>query len=153
MANLPPTWVIHIATRRPAHNAPIHRYFLYGFLQKDTKSMWIGVLWAGLRAAMWITHVGGKCRHGLLEKSLRLLCQKVWAPSTCLCCFIGQNVAIWNLQFFKAVCDFIPRCLCTFPAKPVVRGVINHCRLQFENAALAIASFFGTLSSGVRGHF
>ena len=32
--------------------------------------MWIGVLWAGLRVAMWITHVGGKFRHGLLEKSL-----------------------------------------------------------------------------------
>ena len=31
--------------------------------------MWIGVLWAGLRVAMWITHVGGKFRHGLLEKS------------------------------------------------------------------------------------
>ena len=28
--------------------------------------MWIGVLWAGLRVAMWITHVGGKFRHGLL---------------------------------------------------------------------------------------
>ena len=24
--------------------------------------MWIGVLWAGLRVAMWITHVGGKFR-------------------------------------------------------------------------------------------
>ena len=33
--------------------------------------MWIGVLWAGLRAAMWITHVGGKFRHGL--RCLRLL--------------------------------------------------------------------------------
>ena len=32
--------------------------------------MWIGVLWAGLRVAMWITHVGGKLRHGMLEKSL-----------------------------------------------------------------------------------
>ena len=32
--------------------------------------MWIGVLWAGLRVAMWITHVDGKFRHGLLEKSL-----------------------------------------------------------------------------------
>ena len=31
--------------------------------------MWIGVLWAGLRVAMWITHVEGKFRHGLLEKS------------------------------------------------------------------------------------
>ena len=33
--------------------------------------MWIGVLWAGLRVAMWIAHVGGKHRHGLLEKSLK----------------------------------------------------------------------------------
>ena len=33
--------------------------------------MWIGVLWAGLRVAMWITHVGGKFHHGLLEKSLK----------------------------------------------------------------------------------
>ena len=32
--------------------------------------MWIGVLWAGLRVAMWITHVGVEFRHGLLEKSL-----------------------------------------------------------------------------------
>ena len=32
--------------------------------------MWIGVLWAGLRVAMWIAHVGGKLRHGLLKKSL-----------------------------------------------------------------------------------
>ena len=34
--------------------------------------MWIGVLWAGLRVAMWITHLGGKFRHGLLEKSLKI---------------------------------------------------------------------------------
>ena len=33
--------------------------------------MWIGVLWTGLRVAMWIAHVGGNYRrHGLLEKSL-----------------------------------------------------------------------------------
>ena len=32
--------------------------------------MWIGMLWAGLRVAMWTIHVGGKFRHGLLEKSL-----------------------------------------------------------------------------------
>ena len=37
------------------------------------KSMWIGVLWAGLRVAMWIAHVGGKVRHGLLEKSLKMV--------------------------------------------------------------------------------
>ena len=30
--------------------------------------MWIGVLSAGLRAAMWITYVGGKFRLGLPEK-------------------------------------------------------------------------------------
>ena len=33
------------------------------------KPVWIGVLWAGLWVAMYITHVGGKFRHGLLEKS------------------------------------------------------------------------------------
>ena len=33
--------------------------------------MRIGVLWAGLRVAMWITHVGGKFGHGLLAKSLK----------------------------------------------------------------------------------
>ena len=32
--------------------------------------MWIGVLWPGVRVAVWIAHVGGKFRHGLLEKSL-----------------------------------------------------------------------------------
>ena len=30
------------------------------------------MLWAGLRVAMWITKVGGKLRHGLLEKSLKI---------------------------------------------------------------------------------
>ena len=39
--------------------------------------MWIGVLWAGLRVATWITHVGGKYRHGLLEKSLNALLVRV----------------------------------------------------------------------------
>ena len=44
---------------------------LGAFLRKTyKKSIWIGVLWAGLRVAMWIAHVGGKYRHGLLEKSL-----------------------------------------------------------------------------------
>ena len=67
--------MIHTATRRPAHNTPIH-IDLVPFNRKPyKKSMWIGVLWAGLRVAMWITHVGGKFRHGLLEKSLR--CTKI----------------------------------------------------------------------------
>ena len=34
--------------------------------------MWIGVLWAGLRVSVWAARVGGKFRHGLLEKSLRV---------------------------------------------------------------------------------
>ena len=33
--------------------------------------MWIGVLWAGLQVAMWITHARGKFRRGLLERSLK----------------------------------------------------------------------------------
>ena len=52
--NLPPTWVIHMATHRPVHNTPISMNFLYGFLLKGPKSLWIGVLWAGLRVAMRI---------------------------------------------------------------------------------------------------
>ena len=32
--------------------------------------LWIGVLWAGLRVGLWITHAGGKFRDGLLGKSL-----------------------------------------------------------------------------------
>ena len=31
----PPTWVIYMATRRPAHNTPIHIDFLYGFLRYE----------------------------------------------------------------------------------------------------------------------
>ena len=30
--------------------------------------MWIGVLWAGLRVAMWITHVGAQISPWPLEK-------------------------------------------------------------------------------------
>ena len=42
------------------------------------------MLWAGLRVAMWITHVGGKICHGLLEKLLSFA-RKAWEeiyPST-----------------------------------------------------------------------
>ena len=42
--------------------------------------MWIGVLWAGLWVAMWITHVGGKFCHGLLEKSLKKTPKDKWYP-------------------------------------------------------------------------
>ena len=54
----------------PQHPDP---HGLGAFLKKTIQEfVWTGVLWAGLRAAMWITHVGGKFRHGLLEKSLNL---------------------------------------------------------------------------------
>ena len=66
----PPTWVIHLATRRPADNTPIHMDFLYDS-KKRPESMWIGVLRASLRVAVWITHVG--------DKSLRI----IWAPPFC----------------------------------------------------------------------
>ena len=56
--NLPPTWAIHMETRRPAHNTLIHMDFLPFFLEPYKKSTWIGVLWAGLRVSMWIAHVG-----------------------------------------------------------------------------------------------
>ena len=55
------------------HTTPIHMDLPHGPPEKGTKSMRIGggMLWAGLRVAMWITHVGAKFHHGLLEKSLR----------------------------------------------------------------------------------
>ena len=71
--------------------------------------MWIGVLWAGLQVAMWITHVGGKFRHGLLEKSLknpsknpsRKSAQKIRpkTPSKYPCHFV---IAIVSIGFVSA---------------------------------------------------
>ena len=78
--NLPRRWVIHMATRRPAHNTLINIDFLCVFFCKGPKSMWIGVLWAGLRVAMWIAHVHCKFRHGLLEKALILGTEKYLPP-------------------------------------------------------------------------
>ena len=43
--NLPPTWVIHMATHRPAHNTPIHMDLGPCQGKPHKKSMWIGVLW------------------------------------------------------------------------------------------------------------
>ena len=50
------------------HTSPEHADpdGLGAFLKEPYKtSMWIGVLWAGLPVAMWITHVWAKFRHGL----------------------------------------------------------------------------------------
>ena len=61
------------------------------FFKKANKCMWIGVLWAGLRVAMWITHVGGKFRHGLLEKSLNKIyvCSPFWLECRLMRCAKG----------------------------------------------------------------
>ena len=53
-----------------SHNTPIYMDLVPSERKPYKKSMWIGVLWAGLRVAMWITHLEGKFRHGLPEKSL-----------------------------------------------------------------------------------
>ena len=61
-----PTWVIHMATRRPSHNTPIHMHFLSGSLQKRTPSP-CGSAWCELvcgspcGSPMW----GGKSSGGL----------------------------------------------------------------------------------------
>ena len=52
----------------PQHADP-HGYLTW-FPSKMPKSMWIGVLWAGLRVTMWITYVGIKFRHGLLARKV-----------------------------------------------------------------------------------
>ena len=60
-----------MAARRPAHADP-HGLKLVPFLQKTIQEIHVDRrLWAGLRVAMWITHVGDKFRHGLLETSLK----------------------------------------------------------------------------------
>ena len=39
---------------------PIHMDLVpFSKRKRYKESMWIGVLWAGVRVAMWITHVGG----------------------------------------------------------------------------------------------
>ena len=71
--------VIHMVTRRPAHKHADPHGVLVWFLWRGTKSMWIGVLCTNLQVAMWITHVGGKFRHDLPEKSLILGKLPLWA--------------------------------------------------------------------------
>ena len=60
--------------------------------------MWTGVLGVGLRVAMWITHVGGKFRHGLLEQSLNqkqtVFREGVGMASLASWCFIEPRLAI-----------------------------------------------------------
>ena len=79
------------STWRPADRPTTRRSTWTWCLFKEKprkKSMWIGVLWAGLRVAMWITHVGGKFRHGLLEKSLNIACFHL----QCFCCTLVCHI-------------------------------------------------------------
>ena len=63
----PPTWVIHMATRRPAHSMLIHMDCLYGFLCKNAPNP-CGSACCGLVCG---SPCGSpKFHHGLLEKSL-----------------------------------------------------------------------------------
>ena len=64
--NLSPTWVIHMATRRPAHNTPIHMD-----LGPTMQELHMNRGVVGWSAGRHVTHVGGKSRHGLLKKSLK----------------------------------------------------------------------------------
>ena len=58
-----------MATRRPAHNTSFHMD-LGAFPMKTIQEIRRVVDWSG-GVAMWITHVGGKFRHGLLKMSLK----------------------------------------------------------------------------------
>ena len=70
MIRFPPTWVIHIATRRPAHNTPIHMD-LVAFLKKTIQEIHVDRRVVGWSAGRHVDHPrGGKFRHGLLEKPL-----------------------------------------------------------------------------------
>ena len=51
----------------PQHANP-HGFVVWVSLGGAPKSMWIGVLWAALRVAMWVTHVGGEFRHALSSR-------------------------------------------------------------------------------------
>ena len=68
MHHLPPHGDPHGDPHTGPQHADSHGHG--AFFKGTKKSIWIGVLWAGLQVAMWITHVGGKFHHGLLEKSL-----------------------------------------------------------------------------------
>ena len=71
--------------------------------------MWIGVLWAGLQVAMRITHVGGKFRHGLLEKSLKfqILSPKMFHADFLLAGDTNISaIAIWDAKGMHSATEF-----------------------------------------------
>ena len=54
-------------------SSPQHRsiWIACFFKENRTRNPCGPVLWAGLRVSMWIAHMGGKFRYGLLKKSLK----------------------------------------------------------------------------------
>ena len=58
------------------------------------------MLWAGLRVAMWTTHLGGKFRHGLLEKSLII----ITSTKTYFCDVAATGVSLFAREHAK---DFV----------------------------------------------
>ena len=68
----PPTWAIHMATRRPAHNTPIHMDFLYRFLSKRHQ------VHVDRRVAGWSTgrHVDHPCGGLISPWSARKVTEK-----------------------------------------------------------------------------
>ena len=56
--NLPPTWVIHMATRRPAHNTPIHMD-LGPFLKKTMQEVHVDRRVVGWSAHRYVDHPCG----------------------------------------------------------------------------------------------
>ena len=56
--NLPPTWVIHMATRRPAHNTPIHMD-LVPFFKRTTQEIHVDRRVVGWSAGRHVDHPCG----------------------------------------------------------------------------------------------
>ena len=107
-----------MATRRPAHNTPIHMDMVPFEREPYEKSMWIRVLWAGLRVAMWIALVGGKFHHGLENHwfSLKTAVHQRWAWYVkTLETRYDSYLSVWPNSSHR----------CVFPKKTSMKVVLN----------------------------
>ena len=86
--NFPPTSVIHMATRRPAHNTPIHMDLVPFERKPYKKSMWIGVLWAGLAGR----HVDHPCGWQISPWPARNVTELTYFRETGKSCFSYRAV-------------------------------------------------------------
>ena len=72
------------------------------------------MLWAGLRVAMWIAHVGGgKFHHGLLEESLRFSSQRTSRILGPHFFFLSRDVVGSGKKIAAAAAERIARFWCT----------------------------------------